>query len=142
MDEGESSETGHISSNSEQEPSLQCIQDMMMDAKMLNSVPALKLFASKPMKQHCEVGVASNQAPPTSTSHTASLEAHRETIVYSLHLVYEVCTCTCMYFSECVLLSYTCTCIAIGDEDKCLVLRQPLFDRKLAIPDCQVQNEK
>lgn len=45
-----------------------------------------------------------------------------------------------VFFSECVLLSYTC--VAIGDEDKCLILRQPLFDRKLAIPDCQVQNEK
>ena len=100
MEEGEGSETGHLASSAEQESSLKCIQDMMMDAKMLNSVPALKLFASKPMKQQHEVGVASNQAPPTSTSHTASLEAHRETVVYSLHLVYEVCTCTCtcMYF--------------------------------------------
>lgn len=101
MEEGEGSETGHLASSAEQESSLKCIQDIMIDAKMLNSVPALKLFASKLMKQHREVGVASNQAPPTSTSHTASLEAHRETVVYSLHLVYEVCTCMYFFLNVC-----------------------------------------
>ena len=88
MDEGESSETGNLASSSEQ-LSLPCVQDMI-DTRMLNSVPALKVLTSVPMKRHCEMGVASSEAPPTSASRTASLEAHRETVVYSLHLVYEV----------------------------------------------------
>ena len=108
MEEGESNDTDHLAS---EQPSLQCIQDMV-DAKMLNSVPALKLFTSMPMKQHCEMGVASNQAPPTCTSHTTLLEAHRETVVYSLHLVYEV-HCDLISFIEYALE----LCIAIGDED-------------------------
>jgi hypothetical protein len=88
MEEGErEGKTGNLVPG---QSSLQCVQDMM-DSKMLNTVPALKLFTSAPMKQHCEMGVASTQAPPTSSLHTASLEGHREAVVYSLHLVYEVC---------------------------------------------------
>ena len=108
MEEGDSNDTGHSGSK---EPFLQCIQDMM-DTEMLNSVPALKLFTSMPTKRHCKMGVASNQAPPTCTSHTASLEAHRETVVYSLHLIYEV-HCDLISFIECVIE----LCVAIGDED-------------------------
>ena len=93
MEEGErEGETGNLNVAPDEQPSLQCIQDLI-DAKILNTVPALKLFTSALTKRHCEIGVASSQAPPTSTSHTASLEGHRETVVYSLHLVYEVqCT--------------------------------------------------
>ena len=103
--EEDHSETDHLAS-------LQSIQALMVDSKMLNSVPALKLFTST--KQLCGVGVASNQAPPTSASPTTSLEAHREAVVYSLHLVYEV-----HYLS--VIICHQ-DCVAIGDEDEHLIL--------------------
>ena len=99
--EEETNNTGHT-----EQPSLKYIQDMV-DAKMLNSVPALKLFTSAMTKQHCEMGVASIQAPPTPASHTVSLEAHRETVVYSLHLIYEVHPFlyrVCVITSKCVVL--------------------------------------
>ena len=107
MEEGErEGETGNLNVAPDEQPSLQCVQDLI-DAKMLNTVPALKLFTSALTKRHCDMGVASSQAPPTSTSHSASLESHRETVVYSLHLVYEVqcdstisrmCHCMSVYF--------------------------------------------
>ena len=106
MDEGESSERGNLASSSGQ-PSLPSVQDMV-DTKMLNSVPALKIFTSLPVKRHCEMGVASSEAPPTSASRTASLEAHRETAVYSLHLVYEV---QCNFFSS--LLTVCCWVVCV-----------------------------
>ena len=52
---------------------------------MLNSIPAMKLFTES------DVGVATSQATPITTSHISSLEAYRETVIYALHLVYEVC---------------------------------------------------
>lgn len=100
MEEGErEGETGNLTPG---QSSLQCVQDMI-DSKMLNTVPALKLFTSALTIQHCEMGVASTQAPPTTTSHTASLEGHREAVVYSLHLVYEV-QCDTISSREDVLL--------------------------------------
>lgn len=63
----------------------------MVDSKMLSSVPALKLFASS--EQLCVVGVASGKTPPIAATPTTSLEAYRETVVYVLHLVYEVHVC-------------------------------------------------
>ena len=101
---GREGETGSLNVAPEQS-SLQCVQDLI-DAKMLNTVPALKLFTSAPTKRHCEMGVASTQAPPTSTSHTASLESHRETVVYSLHLVYEVQCDTISQLRGCVIVCF------------------------------------
>ena len=106
MEEGErEEETGNLNVVPDEQPSLQCVQDLI-DAKMLNTVPALKLFTSAPMKWRCEMGVASSQAPPTSTLQTASLEGHRETVVYSIHLVYEVkCDSTISRISMCHCMS-------------------------------------
>ena len=56
-----------------------------VDSSILNSVPAMKLFTGS------DVGVATNKATPITPTHIASLEAYRETVVYALHLVYEVC---------------------------------------------------
>ena len=66
----------------------------MVDSKMLSSVPALKLFTSS--EQLCGVGVASGKTPPIAATPTTSLEAYRETVVYVLHLVYEVQVHVCM----------------------------------------------
>ena len=81
-EEGDGEATSHMATSSEP-----CLHDML-DAKMLNSVPALKLFTS--MRPPSDVGVASHKPPPTPLSHVTSLELHREAVVYSLHLVYEV----------------------------------------------------
>ena len=68
----------------------------MVDAEMLSSVPALKLFTS--IKGPSEVvGVASNKTPPITDTHITSLETYRETVVYALHLVYEVGNYMYMY---------------------------------------------
>ena len=63
--------------------------DAMLDSKMLNSVPALKLFTA--LNQPSDVGgEASEKTPHITATHITSLEACRETVVYALHLVYEV----------------------------------------------------
>ena len=64
--------------------------ESMLDSKMLNSVPALKLFTSVKLPREM-VGGASKETPPiAAATPIASLEAYRETVVYVLHLVYEV----------------------------------------------------
>ena len=76
-------ETSHVASESSSE-------QYTVDSKLLNSIPALKLFTSinKPLEM---VGVASHKTPPiTDAAHVTSLEAHRESVVYALHLMYEV----------------------------------------------------
>ena len=55
------------------------------------SIPAIKLFTES------DVGVATNQATPITTNHISSLEAYQETVIYALHLVYEVCVLSAVF---------------------------------------------